>query len=161
MKRILKLLGAGLALCPLIGLSVACSEDEDCSMTARPMMQCYLYTVHTESGLAEKCTLNVLTVTARGTDSVIVNRQQNVQDLSLPLCYTADSTELVLHYEDDLTDTLIVRQQNTPYFVSMDCGYQMKQVITDISYTRHHLDSIHLSNPEAGIYGTENLKLFY
>jgi hypothetical protein len=43
----------------------------------------------------------------------------------------------------------------------MDCGYQMKQAITDVRYSRHSLDSIRVANKEAGIYGAENLKLFY
>lgn len=37
----------------------------------------------------------------------------------------------------------------------------MKQAVTDIRYTRRNLDSIYVSNKEAGIYGRENFKLFY
>lgn len=84
-----------------------------------------------------------------------------MHDLSLPLRYTADSTVLVFRYSKTLTDTLVVYQTNTPYFLSMDCGYQMKQSIKDVNYSRHSLDSIRIVNKEAGIYGTENLKLFY
>ena len=100
-------------------------------------------------------------VSAFGTDSIIINNQKKVHDLSLPLRYTADSTVLVFRYSKTLTDTLVVYQTNTPYFLSMDCGYQMKQSIKDVNYSRHSLDSIRIVNKEAGIYGTENLKLFY
>lgn len=161
MKNLLKLIPAGFMFYLLIGIVTACAEDEDCSMNARPMMTCNLYTLSEETGLPERCALEAVTVTALGTDSVIVNNQQNAGTLSLPLRYTADSTQLVLHYESGQRDTLTVRQSNTPYFLSIECGYQMKQVITGIAYTRHALDSIHISNKEAGIYGTENLKLFY
>lgn len=142
-------------------VSGACSEEEDCSLNARPMMQCNLYTLDTETGLPEAVVLNQLTVTAEGTDSVIINRMENVKALSLPLCYGADSTQLVFHYSDGRTDHVLVRHTNTPYFLSMDCGYQMKQTITGVSYTRTVLDSIALINNEAGIYERENLKLFY
>lgn len=78
--------------------------------------------------------------------------------------YTADSTVLVFHYSKDpkiKKDTIIIRQKNTPYFLSMDCGYQMKQSITGREYSRHILDSIYIQSKEASINGTENLKLFY
>lgn len=144
-----------------IGMMWACSEEADCSMTARPMMQCNLYRTDYETENIVRDTLSSLTITAYGTDSVIVNDQRQVRDLTLPLCYTADSTALVFHYDDRRTDTIIIYQENTPYFLSMDCGYQMKQTITAVSYTRHRLDSIYIANKEAGIYGTENIKLFY
>ena len=97
-------------------------------------------------------------------DSIILNNQKRVHGLSLPLRYTADSTVLVFHYSKDVKikkDTIVIRQKNTPYFLSMDCGYQMKQSITGRSYSRHLLDSIYIQTAEVSIYGTENLKLFY
>ena len=160
MKALVKLFLFGAILCPLISIIVSCSEEADCSMNARPMMQCYLYTIG--DGQTERNdTLESLTVTAIDTDSTIINNQQKVHDLSLPLRYAKDSTILVFHYSETLRDTLIICQTNTPYFLSMDCGYQMKQTIRSVSYSRHKLDSIHISNKDASIYGTENLKLFY
>ncbi|MBQ8674552.1 MAG: calcium-binding protein P [Bacteroides sp.] len=159
-KNLTRLFILGILACPIIGMAVACSEEEDCSMTTRAMLYCNLYTIDEESNTVKKDTLKSLTITAWGTDSVILNRGSNVKDLTLPLRYTADSTVLVFHY-DEGRDTLIIRQTNTPYFVSMDCGYQMQQEVRSVSYTRHLLDSIYISEAEANIYGTENLKLFY
>lgn len=160
MKALIKFIIFGIILCPVIGIIVSCSEEADCSMATRAMMQCYLYTIDDEQ-IVQNDTLDSLTVTAYDTDSIIINNQKKVHDLSLPLRYTADSTVLVFHYSRTRRDTLIIRQTNTPYFLSMDCGYQMKQTIRSISYSRHQLDSLHISNNEASIYGTENLKLFY
>ncbi|MDR0896142.1 MAG: calcium-binding protein P [Prevotellaceae bacterium] len=126
-------------------------------------MNCNLYTIN-DVGEVERDTLPWLTVTVFGSDTVLINRETDVKILSLPLRYTADSTVLVLHYDeadDALRDTVIIRQTNTPYFLSMTCGYQMKQLITGTSYTRHRLDSIYLLKPSPDIYGTENLQLFY
>ncbi len=47
-------------------------------------------------------TLDSLTITAFGTDSIILNNQKRVHGLSLPLRYTADSTVLVFHYSKDV-----------------------------------------------------------
>lgn len=161
MKILLKIIIPGALLCSLLAVIAACSEEADCSMNARAMMQCNLFRINEESDTEEAVELERLTVTAWGTDSIIVNNMSNVKSVALPLRYATDSTVLVFRYQMEPSDTLIVRHVNTPYFLSMDCGYQMKQAITDISYTRHQLDSISITNKEAGIYGQENLKLFY
>ena len=161
MKALVKFIITGAFLFPILSVVISCSEEADCSMATRAMMQCYFYTLDPETEVVSNHTLDSLTVTAFGTDSIIINNQKKVHDLSLPLRYTADSTVLVFRYSKTLTDTLVVYQTNTPYFLSMDCGYQMKQSIKDVNYSRHSLDSIRIVNKEAGIYGTENLKLFY
>ena len=161
MKALVQFIITGAFLFPILSVVISCSEEADCSMATRAMMQCYFYTLDPETEVVSNDTLDSLTVTAFGTDSIIINNQKKVHDLSLPLRYTADSTVLVFRYSKTLTDTLVVYQTNTPYFLSMDCGYQMKQSIKDVNYSRHSLDSIRIVNKEAGIYGTENLKLFY
>ncbi len=161
MKAVVKFIITGAFLFPILSGVISCSEEADCSMATRAMMQCYLYTLNPETKGVSKDTFDSLTVTAFGTDSIIINNQKKVHDLSLPLRYTENSTVLVFHYSKTLTDTLVIHQTNTPYFLSMDCGYQMKQAITGVDYSRHSLDSIRIANKEAGIYGTENLKLFY
>ena len=161
MKALVKFIITGTILFPILSVVISCSEEADCAMATRAMMQCYFYTLDPETEVVSNDTLDSLTVTAFGTDSIIINNQKKVHDLSLPLRYTADSTVLVFRYSKTLTDTLVVYQTNTPYFLSMDCGYQMKQSIKDVNYSRHSLDSIRIVNKEAGIYGTENLKLFY
>lgn len=163
MKNLLKIALWTLMLCPLIGFLAACSEEDDCTLATRPMLYCNLYTIDEVTDLPQKDTLDWLTITALGTDSVILNKQEKVKDLILPLNYTADSTVMVLHYDPErpITDTLVIYHQNIPYFLSMDCGYQMKQSVSAIRYSRYQLDSIYIANPEAGIYGTENIKLFY
>lgn len=161
MKNLVRLIIAGILIYPLMGIATSCSEEADCSMTARPMVQCYLYKIDPESQYVQNDTLDSLTVTTYGTDSVIINNQKKVHDLSLPLRYAKDSTKLVFRYSKTRSDTLVIRHSNTPYFLSMDCGYQMKQSITSVSHTRIKLDSIDIANKEAGIYGKENIKLFY
>lgn len=164
MKKLVKLIVLCLLAYPIAAIVSSCSEDEDCSMNARPMLECKLYTVDRETQRVLNDTLDSLTITALGTDSIILNNQKEVHSLSLPLRYTADSTVLVFHYSKDPTvrkDTLTFYQQNTPYFLSMDCGYQMKQSITGGRYSRYQLDSLHIQSAELTIYGTENIKLFY
>lgn len=156
---------------PLIGIAVsACSEESDCSMTGRPMVYAYLYTYDRENNRVLNDTLDSLTVTAFGTDSVIINNQKAVHNIALPLRYTSDSTVLVFHYTKFLRDTMLILQENTAYFESMECGYSMKQNIKSISplgstetnkKRYNSIDSIYIKSNAANINGTENLKLFY
>lgn len=160
MKRLLKIV-IGIALvCPAFSVIISCSTEADCSMNARPMTNCILYTLDRD-GYVVNDTLDSLTVTALGTDSIIINNQKRVHDVILPLRYTSDSTILVFHYSPYTRDTLTIRHTNTPYFLSMDCGYQMQQRINTVSITHHRLDSIHINNYETGIYGQENIQIFY
>lgn len=42
MKKLVKLILLCLIAYPIISIVSSCSEEEDCSMNARPMMECYL-----------------------------------------------------------------------------------------------------------------------
>jgi len=123
------------------------------------MMNASIYT-YTDDSLVSAA-LDSLTVTAFGTDSVIINRDANVNSISLPLRYAEGSTTFVFAYIDSIKDTITVVHENTPYFLNMDCGYQMKQVIISATCTTHGLDSIVIKNSKTDIYGTENLQLYY
>ena len=98
MKALVRFIIFGAVLFPVFSIVISCSEEADCSMTTRAMMQCYLYTLDPDTKVVSNDTLDSLTVTAFGTDSVIINNQKKVHDLSLPLRYTADSTVLVFQY---------------------------------------------------------------
>lgn len=161
MKKSIKLFFCVSLLGMLAVAAFSCSEDTDCSKAARPMLQCYLYHLNPTTGGVVKDTLNELSITALGTDSVIINRQQNVKDLSLPLQYSQEQTDLVFHYNEEITDTVRFTHTNTPYFLSLDCAYQIRQTVTAVHYTRHKLDSISIKDNAAGIYGKENIQLFY
>lgn len=119
----------------------------------------------------ENDTLDSLTITALGTDSIILNNQKKVHTLMLPLRYTSDTTVFIFRYDPDRkpndVDTLIIVQQNTPYFQSMECGYMMKQNILSASGNprktadQEKIDSLHISNKEANTNEIENLQIFY
>ncbi|WP_321331792.1 DUF6452 family protein [uncultured Bacteroides sp.] len=160
MKNLVRIIFLLAVITVLIGIS-SCAEETSCSLDGRPMLRCYLYTLAPNTITAKKDTLDSLTVTAFGTDSIIINNQKKVHDIALPLRYTKDSTIFVIHYSATLTDTIIIGHSNTPKFISMDCGYQMQQSIISKSYSKHKLDSIYISNKDANTDGTENLKLFY
>lgn len=79
---ILVIVGAG------ISIGSSCSDENDCSLAGRPMMYCTLYTLDEITDDRVKDTLDSLTITALGTDSIILNNEKNVHTLMLPLRYT-------------------------------------------------------------------------
>lgn len=165
MKNLIRLFLVLLTMGVVVGSHTSCSDDSDCSIAGRPMINCVLYAVNGESHAIKNDTLDSLTVTALGTDSIIINNQKKVHTLMLPLRYTSDSTILVFHYayklDPAISDTLYIKQSNTPYFESMDCGYSMRQKIIGFGHSTVQIDSIKIPNTEANTNGTENLKLYY
>ena len=85
MKKLVRLVILGAILCPIISIAISCSEEADCSMTARPMVNCILYRVDPETQYVENDTLDSLTVTAYGTDSIIINNQKKMIPCSVYL----------------------------------------------------------------------------
>ena len=156
----------------IAGLYTACADENDCSLEGRPMMYCTVYTINPDNGAMQNDTLDSLTVTAAGTDSVILNNEKEVHTLMLPLRYTADSTVFIFHYNPQgnpsRRDTLVIRQENTPYFQSMECGYMMEQNIISSRFSPSgsssqqldRIDSLYLRNIEANTNEIENLQIF-
>lgn len=139
MKKLVRLVILGAILCPIISIAISCSEEADCSMTARPMVNCILYRVDPETQYVENDTLDSLTVTAYGTDSIIINNQKKVHDISLPLRYTEDSTKLIFKYSRNKSDTMVIRHTNTPLFpidglrLSDEAGHHRRNVHPHLS----------------------------
>ena len=156
-----------------VSIHTSCSDENDCSLAGRPMMYCTIYTIDPDNpNIALKDTLDSLTITALGTDSIILNNEKNVHTLMLPLRYTSDSTVFIFRYDPkrkkDDVDTLYIVQQNTPYFQSMECGYMMKQNILSARYgnprktaDQEKIDSLHILNKEANTNEIQNLEIFY
>jgi len=65
---IVVIVGAG------ISIGSSCSDENDCSLAGRPMMYCTLYTIDEITDRRVNDTLDSLTITALGTDSIILNK---------------------------------------------------------------------------------------
>ena len=175
MKNLIRIFLILIIVGSALGISTSCSEENDCSMTGRPMVNCSLYKVRLEgSTKMERDTLDSLTITSLGTNEVILNNMKKVVAVSLPLRYSKDTTVFVFHYnypkQQDLTDTVYVYHSNTPFFQSLECGYQMKQVIKEVKIgkventlikQKYQIGSISVINKEANTNEIQNLQIFY
>jgi hypothetical protein len=164
-KIVSRLLTALAVAAPAALTMHSCSEISDCSIDGRSMINCTLLRVDPTSSESVRDTLESLTVTALGTDSIILNREASVSSLSLPLSYLNDTTTLVFHYDYDndptVSDTVRVCHTNTPFFESLDCGYSVKQAVVAVDHTTLRIDSIRILDVNTNTNGTENLKIYY
>ena len=105
-----------------ISIGSSCSDENDCSLAGRPMMYCTLYTIDEITDRRVNDTLDSLTITALGTDSIILNNQKKVHTLMLPLRYTSDTTVFILWYNPNSptnkkdVDTLYIIQKKYTVF---------------------------------------------
>ena len=85
MKNLVRIFFLLIIVGAAIGIHSSCSDENDCSLAGRPMMYCTLYTLDEITDDRVKDTLDSLTITALGTDSIILNNEKNVHTLMLPL----------------------------------------------------------------------------
>lgn len=168
MTHLIRIVLLLLAVCAVVGISSSCSEDTDCSLEGRRVINCMFYTIDPDDkSKALKDTLDSLTITALGTDSIILNNMKDVKTVSLPLRFTSDTTVFVFHYDyvrnPKNNDTLYVVHSNVPYFQSVECGYLMQQDMRKASISKNNeFDSLYIVKNEAqSNEATENIKLFF
>ena len=108
-----------------------------------------------------------LSIPFQQTDSMLLDSAVAVTQVYLPLRFTQDSTQYVIHYEQQglssprYNDTLTFVYRSYPYFVSIDCGAMYNFVIDTCRYTRNILDSVSVTVPEITNKNVESIRIFY
>lgn len=144
------------ALLAASALLAAC-DSIDCTLYNTVSLSCSFYS----EGKAVKLD-DTLTVSATGTDSVLVNRMLGASTLELPLSYAQSEDTLVLHVygpELDVRDTLWVEKTNTPHFESPDCPTNMFHQIKSVRHTSTFIDSVTITRSLVDYDQTENLRI--
>ena len=106
--------------------------------------------------------MDTLTVSALGTDSILVNSLVGASSLELPLSYMQEQDTLVLHIygmDYNLRDTMWVEKTNTTHFESPDCPTAMFHQITSVRHTHHIIDSISITRSLVDYDQTENIQI--
>ena len=132
-------------------------DSIDCTLYNTVSLACSFYS----EGQAVKLT-DTLTVSALGTDSILVNSLIGASKLELPLSYSQDADTLVLRIygeEYDLSDTLWVEKTNTPHFESPDCPTTMFYQIKSVRHTSTFIDSVTITRNLVDYDQTENIRI--
>ena len=91
-------------------------------------------------------TLTISTNRIEGTDSVLINKDVNVDSFILPMSYSLleDSLFFETRNADNrlLRDTVTVQKTNTPHFESVDCKPSFFHTITGVKTKHNSIDSI-------------------
>jgi hypothetical protein len=107
---------------------------------------------------------DTLTVTAVGTDSVLVNKDYGASSLSLPVSYYNQTDVLLFLYAStagQAHDTLWIDKTNYEHFESPDCPTAMFHNIQGIRHTRNFIDSIVVENPVIDYNENNNFKIYF
>ncbi|MGN0069156.1 MAG: DUF6452 family protein [Prevotella sp.] len=127
-------------------LLAACSSI-DCPLN-NSVMAVYKFA---DGTLAPSVQLTVSSPRADGVDTVLVNRIELVDSVSVPMSYAhAEDTLLfdftVAESEQSVVDTLYVGKTNQPHFESVDCSPAMFHEILTVRHTTNVISSVEIKN---------------
>lgn len=145
----------GLTFGLLLLLAGACN-DTDCTVSNTAYVN---YGLYNGNGVAVTFTEPV-TVTTTGVDSVLINQENNMQLMQLPLSYTNTEDTFIVHLSETLFDTIYVTHQNIPHFISMECGTGMYHHIDAVRCAHRIFDSITIVNPDVTYDTNEHIKVY-
>ena len=141
-----------------LALLGAC-DQADCTLDNSVTYTCNFYAE------GSNVTLNdIITVTACGTDSVLVNQKQGATGIELPMSYWNEEDTLVLRIQGSgytMEDTIWIKKNNIPHFESPDCPTKMFHLITDVNSTHTFIDSLSLVNPNVNYADVENIQIHF
>lgn len=136
--------------------SIAACSDINCTTSNTAYANCAIYDANGSS----VALTGPVTVTAAGTDSVIINQESNVQSMQLPLRYTSTEDTFVVHLSEILFDTIFITHQNIPHFISMECGTGMYYHLDNVRCTQRIFDSISIVNPDINYDTNEHIQMY-
>lgn len=106
-------------------------------------------------------TLTVSVVRPQG-DSIVLNRKTGATGLMFPLGYINRCDTFLFKFSRmGCTDTLFIRHDNNPYFISLDCGTAMFHTLTGVDCTHHLMQSAVIVNPEINYDAKDNLQIVF
>ena len=95
-------------------------------------------------------------------DSVVLNRKLGATGLSFPLGYASACDTFVFRFARmGVSDTVFIRHDNHPYFISLDCGTAMFHTLTAADCTHRLMQSAVITHPEINYDAQENIQLVF
>jgi len=152
----------------LLGVGLCACSNIDCPLDNIVVMTCNLYS--TEDDTTYTMT-DTLTITAAGTDSVLLNRAQGITSFALPVSYNRAADTLLLHFSDAngrrAVDSLIYTHSNFSHFENLDCPASIFHNIGQVRWTSHALgvfpltiDSVAIIRGLIDYDDVENLRIY-
>lgn len=145
-------------------LTMAACESTDCPINNVVYSIYGFYTI-VEGEEASISVLDTLTVTASGSDSVLINRMQNSSQVEIPVSYSAPTDTLIFHFTDTLQrtsrDTIWIDKDNFPHYDSPTCPASIFHYVKAVRCTNLLIDSVSIVNPNINYNVSENFKIYF
>lgn len=107
---------------------------------------------------------DTLTVTAVGTDSILLNKAQGIASFLLPVRYTATTDSVILRFADaegdEMFDTIYVHHTNEAHFESMDCPLCYFHTIKTATSTLHAIENVEVVSQQVNYETKENIRIY-
>ena len=144
-------------------LALASCESIDC--TLNNIVTCN-YAFYNSEGEAVGVS-DTLTVTADGTDSILLNKEANVETFSIPMSYWRDEDTLNLSFKSASSDYVLrmvmyVGKTNHEYFESPDCPTSMFHELKSLYFETNtpFVDSVVVVNKAVNYDAQENVRIY-
>jgi hypothetical protein len=94
--------------------------------------------------------------------SKIYDKALKVQPAQIPLNASSDTSIFIIKI-NGITDTVEFRYISYPHLISKECGFTFYHNLDTIQpvFTKHTIDSIHLSKRNITTVNEENIRIFY
>ena len=152
-----------LCLTILMALLVGC-ENVECPLNNTVHAKFGFYTLSNKE-LTAIVVSDTLTVTAAGTDSVLLNKMYNTSQIELPMSYFGEEDTLSLAFTNvggiTTFDTIWVKKVNYEHFEAPACPVSMFHYVTGVRYTERLIDTVMIINPNVNYYDSENFKILF
>ena len=143
-------------VCIGVFIAVAACESTDCPIN-NIVYSTYGFYAATDEGESKIQVLDTLTITAAGTDSILINRLVRGSEVELPVSYSAATDTLIFHFTDTTSrtrrDTIWIDKENIPH--------SMFHHVTAVRWTRLLVDSVSIVNPNINYNVSENFKIYF
>lgn len=127
-----------------------------------------VYTKYKLAGDIPQLTGSYLTISTTkkdGEDSILINKDENVDSFLLPVSYTNAADTLYFEIQDaqqrTYKDTVTMSKDNHPHFESIDCSPSYFHTITGVKTTHNLIDSIVINHKDVNFDATKAHFLIY
>lgn len=150
----------------LMAIMASACTSIDCALNHSVRCQ---YALCDANGEKVQLTGGQLTVSTRrtsdGSDTTLLNRQENASTFALPMSMAnaADTLTFTITVGDDFSqsDVVVIEKTNNPHFESVDCAPYYYHTITSVRSTHNFIDSIVVNNKNVTNDATqENLHIY-
>lgn len=145
-------------------MAAASCNTNGCIDNQSAVPRCGFYSSQSKKAVS----LDSITVYAVGVpgDSMLVECGRGLTQLYMPLDMSCDSTRYVLHYDAELVrderlnDTLTLRYERVPYFVSGECGAMYHFDVKGYTFTTNLMDSVVVTATRFTNVDTETIQFY-